>query len=155
MHVTKMIRDAVIEYLGLAVPALKKRVYGISRLIRPMPANTVPAAVVVVSETVLPPSPGDLGPGYRTQDRALEIVVRVIVRGDLDEPEDLVDALRVEVEKAMHRPGPLGVSNLANWAFRGASSPIVEETKDGFQMSKSMRWECLIRTSDSDPETII
>jgi hypothetical protein len=149
MHVTKQVRDAVKERLSDAVPALAT-VAGMGRLQSPFQDHELPAACVDVQESVAIGA-SDLGPGARQLERMLNVTVRIATR----DAEDEIDELRVAVEKAMVMPSDLSLSgSLREWRFVGTTGIGIQQVGDGWVYAKTMGWAGVVKTSDSDPETI-
>ena len=151
-HVTRQVRDSVMAVLE-GIPSLTGRVHRPARLLRPFEQREFPACCVSVGETVSVAT-GDLGPGHRVLDRALTVALRVVARGDVDESEDEIDALRVEIEKALARP-PAGSGKLTLWRYQGDTGAEPQPTENGMQIAKTLTFTCTVRTTDTEPETNI
>lgn len=135
------------------LPSLVGRVHRAARLLRRFEPSEFPVCCVAVGETVSVAS-GDLGPGNRVLDRALTVSLRVAARGDVDDSEDEIDALRVGIEKILARP-PSSAGKLQQWRYQGDTGIEPQPTEDGMQIAKTLTYTCTVRTRDTAPETNI
>ena len=146
-HVRKQLRDAVKARLetveGLALVA------DMSRLARELQPHDLPAALVAVAETA---AVEDRNPeGQRALRRTLQVAVKLVGEADLDSVEDELDALAVDVEKALAVSDDLGVGTVVGWSYDGATAVTPEATISGAVLTVTLNYSCAVLTTDVDP----
>lgn len=155
MHVKAQVRKAIQSRLVSAVPALEGRVHGYARLGRDFQDDNLPAAIVVVGEVIDPRDSGLIG--NREVTRNLTVAVRLCVKAADEDAEDQLDALTVDVEKALVNGAKATGLKLALWKPRGAEQPSFAESgsEAGTLVGVTITYSCSVTTPDSAPDTNI
>lgn len=125
-----------------------------SRLLRSFQRNDFPLAIVSVSETASV-SAANGTPGNRQLQRDFQISVTLGIHEEMDDAETALDELSVVAEKALVRPSALGVGPLLFWKYLGSGAPTGQPTEDGFMLTQTLNYSCSVRTTDTDPTTIL
>lgn len=146
-HVRTQLRNAVIARLktvsSVAIACSRLR------LTRQVQGDEFPIAAVAVTEAGSPVGRG--APGQRPVRR--DFSVRVQLATELAEgADDLLDAIAVDVEKALADPSGLGVGSLTDWAYVGTGDIDGDAAEAGLAVI-ALNWRCAMTTLDSDPET--
>lgn len=151
-HVKKQIRDGFIRALS-ALPDLTSA-HPASRMLRSFQRSDFPLAIVSVSESASV-SGSNGTPGNRQFQRDFQIAVTLGVHDETADAEDALDALSVVAEKALVKPSSLGIGKLLFWQYLGSGAPTGQPTEDGLMLTQTLTYSCSVRTTDSDPTTII
>ncbi|UFS81561.1 hypothetical protein LPB79_25145 [Rhizobium sp. T136] len=131
-----------------AVPAIKGA-HNLSRLNRQFQSHNFPCALVNVDETVTL-SPGSF-PGEQPQTRTCKIDIQVIALDENDDPEGVLDALTVDVEKAFVRPD-FGIGRISNWKLVGSGTADSAKIECGDIISQLLTYTADIWTLDAEPD---
>lgn len=148
-HVRKQLRDAVIARLGTV--AAIAGAYPQSRASRAFQNDEFPVALVAVSETAS--RDGKNPEGQRAIRRSLVVTVRLGIRDDDENAEDVLDACAVETEKALAVSADLGVGSLAGWVYAGTTVIQPYAVSDGMLLAVQLSYTCDVLTLDVAPET--
>lgn len=151
-HVKTQVREGFIRVLS-ALPDLVSA-HPASRLLRSFQRNDFPLAIVSVSETASV-SAANGTPGNRQLQRDFQIAVTLSVHDETTDAEDALDELSVAAEQALVKPSALGVGKLLFWQYLGSGAPTGQPTEDGLMLTQTLTYSCSVRTTDTDPTTIL
>lgn len=151
-HVKTQVREGFIRVLS-ELPEIVSA-HPASRLLRSFQRNDFPLAIVSVSESASV-SAANGTPGNRQLQRDFQISVTLAVHDETVDAEDALDELSVVAEKALVRPSALGVGPLLFWKYLGSGAPTGQPTEDGFMLTQTLTYSCTVRTTDTDPTTIL
>lgn len=146
-HVRTQLRNAIKTRLS-TVPSIKGA-YNMTRHARDFQTDNLPAALVAITEASLP-NPGGLI-GERPVTRRYKIDIQVGVEEDTVDAEDVIDAVCVDVEKALTMPD-FGIGKITNWAYAGTSAIDAQPTASGLLLVETVTYTCEIQTLDSAPD---
>lgn len=151
-HVKTQIRNGVIEVLK-ALPDFASA-HSASRMLRKFQSTDFPLAIVSVAENVAVSGVNGT-PGHRQLQRDMQISVTIGIHEETSDAEDTLDELSVLVEKTLAKPSSLGVGKLLFWRYNGSAEPTGQPTEDGLMLIQTLNFSCSVRTTDTDPTTII
>ena len=137
-HVRTQLRNAVRTRLS-TVPSIKGA-HNMTRHERKFQPDNFPAAFVAIAEEATP------SPGSR-----YKIAVQVAVESNTGDAEDVIDAVCVDIEKALVKPD-LGIGKITNWGYAGTTSIDAQPTEDGLLLVETLHYSCDIQTLDSSPD---
>lgn len=146
-HVRTQLRNAIKSRLE-TVPGIRAA-YNLSRIERIFQTQNFPNALVNLSEAVSPQPGGFVGQQPVTRTYRIDIQLGVL---DVDDdPEAAVDALSVEVEKALIRPD-FGIGKIQNWHLVGSGAGETAKIECGTVVSQVLTYTADIQTLDSAPD---
>lgn len=151
-HVKTQVREGFLRVLS-ALPEIVSA-HPASRLLRSFQRSDFPLAIVSVAETASV-SAANGTPGHRQLQRDFQISVTLGIHEEMDDAETALDELSVVAEQALVKPSALGVGKLLFWRYLGSGAPTGQPTEDGFMLTQTLNYSCSVRTSDTDPTTIL
>lgn len=146
-HVRTQLRNAIKTRLT-TVPAIRAA-YNLSRLNRKFQSHNFPLAVVNADEVVTQ-SPGSF-PGQQPQTRTYKVDIQIVAIDEEDDPEAVLDAIAVDVEKAFVRPD-FGIGKVTNWRLVSSGTADSASLECGDIISQMLTYTGDIQTLDSAPE---
>ncbi len=146
-HVRTQLRNAIKTRLE-AVPGIRAA-HNPSRANRTLQSQNLPCVFVNADENVTQ-SPGSF-PGQQPQTRSYSITIQVGVLDDGRDPEERLDGLTVDIEKALVRPD-FGIGKIAGWRYTGAGTGVPVDVDNGTMISQVMTYVADIMTLDSAPD---
>ncbi|GMB82775.1 hypothetical protein NN6n1_35580 [Shinella zoogloeoides] len=146
-HVRTQLRNAVKTRLT-TVPAIRGA-YNVSRLNRKFQSHNFPLAVVNADEVVTQ-SPGSF-PGQQPQTRTYKVDIQIVTIDEDDDPESVVDAIAVDIEKAFVRPD-FGIGKVTNWRLVSSGTADSASLECGDIISQLLTYTGDIMTLDSAPD---
>jgi hypothetical protein len=146
-HVRTQLRNAIKTRLT-TVPAIKAA-YNVSRLNRKFQSHNFPLALVNADEVVTQ-SPGSF-PGQQPQTRTYKVEIQLAAIDEDNDPEAIVDAIAVDVEKAFVRPD-FGIGKVTNWRLISSATGDGASLECGDIVSQMLTYTADIMTLDSAPD---
>lgn len=145
-HVRTQLRNAVKTRLS-TVPSLKG-VHNMTRHLRGFQSDNLPAVLVAVEETSSS-APGSFE-GARPVTRDYRVHLQVVL-DDIGDAEDAIDAVCVDVEKAMVSSA-FGIGAVTNWRYEATSAVVAQPTEDSTLITQTLLYSGSIQTLDAEPD---
>ncbi|TBY57980.1 hypothetical protein E0H39_29635 [Rhizobium leguminosarum bv. viciae] len=145
-HVRTQLRNAVKTRLS-TVPSLKG-VYNMTRHLRGFQSDNLPAVLVAVEETSSA-APGSFE-GARPVTRDYRVHLQVVL-DDIGDAEDAIDAVCVDVEKAMVSSA-FGIGAVQKWKYEATSAVVAQPTEDSTLITQTLLYSGSIQTLDAEPD---
>lgn len=145
-HVRTQLRNAVKTRLT-TVPSLKG-VHNMTRHLRGFQSDNYPAVLVAVEETSSG-APGSFE-GSRPVTRDYRVHLHLVL-DDVVDAEDTIDAVSVDVEKAMVSSA-FGIGAVQNWRYEGTSAVAAQPTEDSTLITQTLLYSGSIQTLDAEPD---
>lgn len=146
-HVRTQLRNAIKTRLE-TVSGIRAA-YNLSRLTRQFQSQNFPNALVNLTENVTQSAGGLVGQQPVTRSYRIDIQLGILEDGD--DPEAAVEALAVDVERALIRPD-FGIGRVTNWRLVGSGAGEVAEIECGNVVSQVLTYMADIQTLDSAPD---
>lgn len=145
-HVRTQLRNAVKTRLS-TVPSLKG-VHNMTRHLRDFQTDNFPAALVAIEETSAA-APGSFE-GSRPVTRDYRVHLQIVL-DDIGDAEDEIDAVCVDIEKAMVSSS-FGIGAVLNWRYEATSAVAAQPTEDGTLITQTLLYAGSIQTLDAEPD---
>jgi len=146
-HVRTQLRNAVKTRLS-TVSSLKGA-HNITRLERGFQADNFPVALIAISESGAT-QPGSFE-GSKPVTRSYQIAIEVAVQEEMADPEDALDAVCLDIEKAM-TSSEFGIGAVQNWRYLETSPVHDRPTASGSLIAQTIIYSGEIQTLDSEPD---
>jgi len=123
LHIVTQIRHAFKQALVDALGA--EHVHNVSRVTRKFSKDNYPLAILLVTDDKTDTSED----GIDTYN--ITVTIRISERTIFDDTEDRIDAMRLQIERALMTPKQMGFGKFSNYKLGSLTTPDLEPEPDG------------------------